>query len=350
MVVALFAAIGALLFATLAELLHVRRCRRLAPLAFGPAGRPKWWTFAAPPMRVLACGTLAWALVVLLTLEPKVHQADAVAPGREEHVVLVLDVSPSMRLEDAGPELKQSRRKRAAVVLKSFFDRIPMERNRVSVVAVYNGAKVVVEDSQDFEVVRNILDDLPMEYAFNKGETTLFAGLEEAVRIAKPWNPRSATVVLVSDGDTVPGTGMPKLPASVKGVLVVGVGDPRTGKFLNGRHSRQDVATLRQIAARLGGVYHNGNQRHLSTETLDLLLGNSGKEVLERLTLREYALAALGLASLLLALLPVLLHRFGSTWAPGVPTPRPARAHTTPSRGCQIPVTTSASSFSEGTS
>jgi Ca-activated chloride channel homolog len=345
MVVALFAAIGALLLATLAEMLHWRRCRRLAPLAFGPARRPSAWALAAPPLKVLACGTLAWALVILMTLEPKVHKAQAVPPGKEEHVVLILDVSPSMRLEDAGPELKLSRRKRASVVLKSFFDRIPLERNRVSVVAVYNGAKVVVEDSRDFEVVRNILDDLPMEYAFIKGQTTLFAGLEEAVRIARPWNPRSTTFVLVSDGDTVPGTGMPKLPISVKGVLVVGVGDPHTGKFLSGRHSRQDVATLRQIAARLGGVYHNGNQRHLSTETLDLLLGGSGQEILERLTVREYALAALAFASLVLAVLPLLLHRLGSSWSPGVPADTPARA-----RAKQVLVTTAGSPFKERTS
>ena len=45
-----------------------------------------------------------------------------------------------------------------------------------------------------------------------------------------------------------------RMPASVAGVLVVGVGDPQAGMFIDGHQSRQDVSTLRQIAARLRGV------------------------------------------------------------------------------------------------
>ncbi|MFL5332121.1 MAG: hypothetical protein ACJ8H8_02850, partial [Geminicoccaceae bacterium] len=39
----------------------------------------------------------------------------------------------------------------------------------------------------------------------------------------------------------------------------------------------------------------------------------------ERLTRREYALIACGLGASVLALLPVLLHAFGTRWRPGVP-------------------------------
>jgi hypothetical protein len=46
----------------------------------------------------------------------------------------------------------------------------------VSVVAVYNGAKPVVIDTKDFEVMRNILGDLPMHHAFRSGKTKLFDG------------------------------------------------------------------------------------------------------------------------------------------------------------------------------
>ena len=177
-----------------------------------------------------------------------------------QHVLLVLDVSPSMRLDDAGPDKDSSRMDRARELMESFFERVPIERFRVSVVAFYNGAKPVVVDTSDFEVVRNILGDLPMHYAFRSGRTRLFDGLQEAAQIAAPWEPRSTTLILLTDGDTVPATGMPRMPASVRSVLVVGVGDPRTGKFIDGRQSRQDVSTLRQIATRLGGVYHNGNE------------------------------------------------------------------------------------------
>ncbi len=105
--------------------------------------------------------------------------------------MLVLDVSPSMRLKDAGPERDQSRMKRASDVMESFFQRVPMDQYLMSVVACYNGAKPVVVATKDIEVVRNILDDLPMHFAFRAGKTDLFSGLEEAAKIAQPWRPRS---------------------------------------------------------------------------------------------------------------------------------------------------------------
>ena len=41
------------------------------------------------------------------------------------------------------------------------------------------------------------------------------------------------------------------------------------------------------------------------------------ESVLEEFTRREYALAACGLGALILALLPLLLHLFGTPWRPG---------------------------------
>jgi Ca-activated chloride channel family protein len=124
---------------------------------------------------------------------------------------------------------------------------------------------------------------------------------------------------MLSDGDTVPATGMPKMPASVADVLIVGVGDPRQGSFIDGRMSRQDTSTLRQIAARLGGVYHDGNNKHISTATLSAMTVIPRKSAFEQLSRREYALLACGLGATVLAILPVLLHRFGTRWRPGVP-------------------------------
>jgi hypothetical protein len=56
------------------------------------------------------------------------------------------------------------------------------------------------------------------------------------------------------------------------------------------------------------------------------LFASGGATPLERLTLREYALAAAALGAALLALLPLLLHAFGTTWRPGRPPARRARA------------------------
>src|SRR5439155_4954956 len=105
----------------------------------------------------------------------------------------------------------------------------------------------------------DLLTELPMRHAFKPGETNMFAGLEEAARIAKPWPPGSAVMMVVTDGDTVPATGMPKMPASIgNNVVLVGVGSPTVGKAFGGHMSRQDVSTLRQVATRLNGTYHDG--------------------------------------------------------------------------------------------
>ena len=315
--VAAVAATGVFVLSIGAEMMHAVRVRRVAALAFGPGRHAAFWTRSAPLLRAASLAALTWGLITLIELTPKVHKGEVLSDGEYRHVIIVLDVSPSMRLEDAGPERDKSRMKRARDVMESFFKRVPMEQFRVSVVAVYNEAKSVVIDTRDIDVVRNILGDLPMHYAFIAGETDLFAGLKEAALIARPWQPRSTTLIMVSDGDTVPATGMPKMPAAVRDVLVVGVGDPTKGTFIAGRQSRQDTATLRQIALRLGGSYHNGNENHLTTATLNMLTEQAEANPLEKLTRREYALFACACGSLIYALLPVLLHTAGTSWKPG---------------------------------
>jgi Ca-activated chloride channel family protein len=316
--VAVLAAAAVVLLAACAEVLHARRCRRVAGLAFGPRRRPAPWVRLAAPLRVAALGALTWGLATLLELTPKVHKAGAIAESDYRHLLLVLDVSPSMRLRDAGPDRKMSRARRAAALVQSLFERVPIERYRLSIVATFTGAKPVVVDTTDMEVVHNILTDLPMQYAFKPGPTDLFSGLEEASRLARPWRPGSATLVVISDGDTVPATGMPRMPDSVSGVLVVGVGDTAAGKFIDGHQSRQDASTLRQVAVRLGGAYHDGNEKHLPTDLLRRMTAPPGEGVLKRLTRREYALIACAAGATALALLPLALHLLGTRWAPGV--------------------------------
>ncbi|MEQ8765721.1 MAG: vWA domain-containing protein [Planctomycetota bacterium] len=311
-----------LVFSLLAEWIHWRRVRRLAPLAFGPSRRARAWVRAVPLLRAAAFGAASWGLVTLLTITPKVHsRGEAFLAGEDyKHLVLALDVSPSMRLVDAGPSGVQSRLQRSADLLQSFFERVALEQYRISIVAFYNGAKPVVVDTRDAEVVRNILEDLPMHYAFRTGKTDIFAGLEKAAEIALPWNPRSTIVLLMSDGDTVPAQGMPKMPASVSDILVVGVGDPSKGKFIDGRQSRQDTSTLRQVATRLSGSYHNGNEKHLPTDLIRRVSAGGEASAFEKLTRREYALIAVALGAAILALLPLALHYVGTAWRPGVRT------------------------------
>lgn len=333
--IVVLAALAALILTAAAEWLHLRRIQKLNTLLFGPNGKPRLWVVAVPPLRCLAVAAITSALTLLLLLPPEIR-----VPGQDrpvpfeklKHVVLVLDISPSMRLQDAGVEGKQSRMVRAREVMESWFRRIPMNEYRVTVLATYTQALPVVLDTKDIAVIENILNDLPMHFAFRSGDTNLFAGIQAAADTARGWRPKSTTVVLVSDGDTVPDTGMPKMPASVADVVVVGVGDPVNGTFLNGRNSKQDVSTLKQIAVRLKGTYHNGNDKHLPTELLLRLTASAEGQQQIAWTLREIALALLLTATLLLAITPIILHYFASPWLPGIrlthPSPEPAYGQT----------------------
>ena len=79
--VTLTVTLGAFLLVALGELLHARRLRRVATLAFGPSARPAQWATAAPWLRVLANTGLAWGLVTLMQVEPRVHAGEEILYG-----------------------------------------------------------------------------------------------------------------------------------------------------------------------------------------------------------------------------------------------------------------------------
>ena len=223
-----------------------------------------------------------------------------------------------MQLKDSGPGGKQKRSERANDLLTSFFDRVSAEKYKTTVIAFYTDAKMVVEDTTDREVVRNILTELPMRHAYKTGESDLLSGLKMAGEVSKKWNPNSTVVMVISDGDSVPATGMPKMPVSVgTNVVLVGVGNPVSGKSVGGHQSRQDVSNLRQTAVRLNGTYHDGNEKHLPTELVARIDERATPPGGDRMSLREYALWAVGIGTGLAGLVPLTLSLFGTGWAPG---------------------------------
>lgn len=310
----LWTTVASILLVALAELLHARRSGRVARLAFGPGGRPRKWTQIAPWVRVVAAGSIACGLTTLLLIGPRAARSDRVPQGGYRHLVLVLDVSPSMQLEDAGPAGKDSRARRAGEVLMSLLQRIATDQVRISVVAFYTDAKPVVVDTYDLDVVKNALSDLPLDLAFDVGKTDLLQGIRQAAELARPWQPESTTVVVASDGDTISDSGTPELPRSVHRTLIVGVGDSRSGRFIDGHQSRQDMSTLRQLARRLRGDYFDANERLLPSTLLAALAGSVPLRDTHEKGRREIALAAVGIGSFLLAFLPVALDLAGCAW------------------------------------
>lgn len=314
------AAAAAILLAVTAELLHARRVARAAPLAFGPRRRALMFGVAgfAGFLRTAAAGAIAWGLTTLALLPPKAHKAEVIKDSEYRHLVMVLDVSKSMTIEDAGVGGKLKRSERAADLIQSFFERVAAEKYKTTLIAFTTEAKVVAHDTTDREVIRHVLTEIPLRHAFKAGETNIFSGLEEAAKVARPWPPGSAVLMVVTDGDTVPATGIPKMPPSIgSNVVFIGVGNPNVPKAVGSHMSRQDVSTLRQTATRLSGVYHDGNEKHLSTELVTRIDEQAAPKDQDKWTDREYALVAVGVGGGVLALLPVVLAIVGTGWHPG---------------------------------
>ena len=306
------------LVATLAEILHLRRIGRISRLAFGPKSSFSSFAWLAPVLLVVGLSAAVWGFASLwFVVEAEVHNKNKLEEHEYKHLVLVVDVSPSMRLEDAGPEGDLSRRQRASDILESLFNRIPMRQFKITMIAVYTDAKMLLEDSKDHEVVRYIMEEMPMWHAYKPGKTKLMSGVEVAAKVAKPWNPKSAYVLMLTDGDTVPATGMPTLPASVIEFMVVGVGDSSTGSFIDGHQSRQDINTLRQMANRLRGAYHNGNKKHLTSQLVSRFVEQQDDAVKKKWGRREWSLIAAVSGSALFSLIPILLHYFGTSYRAG---------------------------------
>jgi Ca-activated chloride channel family protein len=293
-----------------AEWLHARRVRRVARLAFGPAGRPAFWVPAAPVLRVVAATAVAWGALMLVMLDPQIASDEEPGPA-SKHVLIALDVSPSMLLEDAGPDREKLKRAVwGGKVVQGILDRLDMSTTRVSLVAFYTKALPVFIETADKEVVRNALDGLQMYPAFEAGETKLQEGVEGALEVARAWMPGTATLVVLSDGDALPASLPGRLPPAIADAIVIGVGDPYQSSVVAGHASRQDAASLKQLAARLGGVYHDGNRKHLPSELIAGLTMIQPR-LSDGTSLRELALAALAGGAGVLAVLPVLLSVFG---------------------------------------
>lgn len=302
-----------------AEALHARRCRHIARLAFGPVAAPRRWTRLTVPLRAVAAGLLAWSLVELNALDGSLRTA----PGRRgeprRDVLLLLDVSPSMELVDAGPGRDLSRAERAAAIAEDLMRHLPPERVRISLAAFYTDARPLVLRSQDRAVIRNFLDDMPLIYAFAHGKTDLLNALNETAAWTRDWPPRSASLVVLTDGDTVSDKGLMPLAPAFREALVVGVGDPVRGIFIDGHVSRQDRTSLGTVARRLGARYQDGNILDIAPDDWMRLGVASRGAVPAGWGRRGLVLATLAAAAAALASLTPVLSRWGSAWRPFPP-------------------------------
>ena len=293
----------------IAEWLHAGKVARVARLAFGPLGRSSRWTIAVAPARTIAAALATWGLLFLSTYNPVEIDKKPVKIA-SNHLLLLLDVSPSMQVKDAGADVvKISRAKRAGEVVQGVLDRLDMENTRITIVAFYTEALPIIQDTFDKEVIRNALDGLPMYSAFEPGPTNLKKGLVKAFEIARLWPANSSTLLIVTDGDVAPGIPL-VVPSSIADTIVIGLGDPFKKSNVSGHGSQQDAMGLRQIATRLGGFYHDGNRKHLPSNIVNALTMIAPR-VGAHWSERSLALLAVGIGCSTLACVGPLLTFFG---------------------------------------
>jgi Ca-activated chloride channel homolog len=320
---AIWAALAAAAVAACGEWLHSGRIARLGALAFGPSGNARFWTRVVPFCRVLAIAGLTWSLVTLLAYNNRTRDRDRRSEVTR-HLMVLLDVSPSMLLADAGETGAETRNQRAYAVLKSVLDRVPGDNVRFTAAAFYTEARLMVKECRDRELILHLTGGTPFHITYKPGKTDVLKSLNDAGVFMKDWERKSTTLLVISDGDSVPPTGLKPMPSAVSDVIFAGVGDPGRGTFIDGHLSRQDSANLSQLSRRLGGRFFDCNNRHLPSEALKKLNSEDPGAAKWRTDRRLAALIVLAASSAMLCLLPLLLEFLGSARRPrAVPFRRP---------------------------
>lgn len=308
----LASAIAAVVFllAWFAESMHKKRVSRIAYLVFGSTEKGSSYAQMTPFLRCISLAGCSWGLVILLLVPATVAEIQP-EPEASKHLLICLDASPSMFLEDAGPKMPGAndalqRMVRAGDVMRAVLDRIDAEKTRVTVFGVYTRAVPILEETFDKSVVDNLFDGLPIFAAFEQGETKLSSSISDAIEYARRWPEGSTLLLVVSDGDSKDATPIRAVPKAIAETLVIGVGKTNTATTIAGHASRQDAASLRKLASELRGTYFDANQMHIPTSILDRLAVVQPR-VGNRVQLRDAALWMFSAGSLILAtMLPLL--------------------------------------------
>jgi len=243
------------------------------------------WVPLALLLLALACASTALA-------RPKARLS---VPENNGTVVLVVDVSGSMRANDVEP----TRLDAAVNAMRTFLDKLPPQF-KVGLVAFSSEPEVLSAPTRDRQLVREALG-----YLMPEAGTAIGDGLQTAVRLVqsslaragverKPGQQLPAAIVLMSDGAQNRGFLQPlqaarnAKAAGIK-VYTVALGTPGGvvsfgfGLYINSIPVPPDPQTMRLIANTTGGTTYSAR----SAERLSNIYKALGSSIGRKTELRE---------------------------------------------------------------
>ncbi|MCX7701429.1 MAG: VWA domain-containing protein, partial [Gemmataceae bacterium] len=252
---------------------HARRQKRRVLESFATASaRPA--LLVSPPRHPILQAFLAdvaWLLTLLASAGPRWGFEEEVELVRGRDIVLVLDMSQSMRATDAPPT-RFDRAREAAVDLVDDLRSRP--GFRVAVVAFAAEAALVCPLTEDMDYLRFRLESLSLDdppwgirpRANARSGTSFAAALRGLLSAHDPQARGFQDAILLSDGDDPGGlAGFLDALAEVEqagvAVYTLGVGDPESGTSIRVAGRDEPVQTrlneypLEEIARRTAGVY-----------------------------------------------------------------------------------------------
>jgi Ca-activated chloride channel homolog len=252
------------------------------------------WVPLALLLIALACASTALA-------RPKARLS---VPENNGTVILVVDVSGSMRASDVEP----TRLDAAVGAMRTFLEKLPPEF-KVGLVSFSSEPEVLSAPTRDRQLVRETLG-----YLMPEAGTAIGDGLQVAVRLVqgsmaragvvrRPGKPLPAAIVLMSDGAQNRGFLQPlqaarnAKAAGIK-VYTVALGTPGGvvsfgfGLYINSIPVPPDPATMRLIANTTGGSTYSARSSERLSDIYKSLGSSIGRKTERREVTSWFAAAA----------------------------------------------------------
>lgn len=232
-------------------------------------GTHKWGRFAF--------WTFLWALLVIALAGPRMGYTDAQLFRPDTELVVLLDISGSMRVADVKPT-------RLARARQELEDLLKHARGvRIGLVVFATAPHVISPVTEDTQGIRRLLPSISTELASLQGSRVTDALVSARTLLSDAGDVTARSVLLISDGDFAePGLQANVRTLSEEGIrfhtmsvgLPQGAGVPGPdGRPLRGRdgknvHSRMNERLLQSLAEAGGGEYINSDFRHDDTLAL----------------------------------------------------------------------------------